>query len=947
MQETTSSGENARPEQGPIEDRTESKGEALSMRVLQSTLALHAEKNLTRLVAMVTDQLRELFGAEQAAVWLLEDRPLGDPADAFPFGEMTSSIHAGLAQAMGAEVLRTGRPVVSPAVGKDARWDKSLRPAFVPIAIGTPADRSAPFVGSAAAFPLRSPQRVLGILYLEHSSREGIFSLDAETLLTLYADQVAVAVEAVLEILRTTTDELTGALTHSSFQAVLDRWLGISRRRRSPLAVVTIDLDQFRMTNEQFGADAGNSILREVSSLIRDKAAAVETRSAGPVGAPRGLCGRYEGDEFEVVLPGMGRPEARHFALKLLEELGTLSGAARPGRPGVSASAGIAIYPEDADAKDGLILKAHEAMREAKRNGRARVVSWGDPAEAATSKTLASTDPEIGSMLVSRDGMTVLGMVNRLLQAGLDLDKTLDLALEMMIEVTKAERGFVVLATAAGEPEVRCARGMNREEIGKPRFRPSFGIVKQVLERGEAVLIPDTLRDARVSDKSSVMNLELRSILSVPIRLEQRLLGAVYLDTRSLEKQFSEEDRDLLAAFARKIARSIANLIEYRDSLKELDRLKETLAEGLQELQTKYSYENIVGKSKEMRKVFQLLDRVTDTSYSVMIYGESGTGKELIAKAIHFNGPRKAKPFVAENCGAIAETLLESELFGHMRGSFTGADQDRKGLFEIASGGTLFLDEISEMSPLMQKKLLRVIEESEIRPVGGKRCIRIDTRIIAASNKNLKGLMERGSFREDLYYRLAVIAILLPALRTRKEDIPLLVEHFLNVAAQGAPSRRKKIDRGALAGLLRHDWPGNVRELKNTIERAVVLCEGSTILPKHIVFEAERGMMSLGEMLPERTPAGAAFAGAAGGQETAGMRSPSGVALSDRQQKLIERLRVAPSITNREYAALVGVSVPTAWRDLSELETAGLIARSGRGRNSTYHLPGRLPRSEP
>ncbi len=274
------------------------------------------------------------------------------------------------------------------------------------------------------------------------------------------------------------------------------------------------------------------------------------------------------------------------------------------------------------------------------------------------------------------------------------------------------------------------------------------------------------------------------------------------------------------------------------------------------EVQQRYSFGNIIGKSPQMQRVFQLIKQVANTSSNVIIYGKSGTGKELVAKAIHYNSPRKDKPFIAVNCSAIPESLLESELFGHEKGAFTGAVSSRKGLFEEANGGTIFLDEVGDMSLAMQAKLLRVIEDKEIRAVGSDKPRKIDVRIIAATHKDLEKAVKEVTFREDLFYRLNVIPIYLPELRERVEDIPLLVEYFLKKYGEEAGRPNIKISREALACMMKYSWPGNVRELENLIERLVVLSPGDEItvneLPEHIrVCKAETLVeeLTLGERI--------------------------------------------------------------------------------------------------
>jgi len=251
-----------------------------------------------------------------------------------------------------------------------------------------------------------------------------------------------------------------------------------------------------------------------------------------------------------------------------------------------------------------------------------------------------------------------------------------------------------------------------------------------------------------------------------------------------------------------------------------------------QELEKRYHFYDLIGKSPKMQELFQLLRGIAESESTVLLQGESGTGKELVARAIHSMSPRREKPFVALNCGGLTETLLESELFGHVRGAFTGAVADKKGLFQMAHGGTLFLDEIGETPPSMQVKLLRALEEGEIRPVGGMQAIRVDVRVIAATNRDLEAAVHAGTFRADLFYRLNVIAITLPPLRERLEDLPLLVEHFLAKYNAKLKKRIREVAPEALALLLDYPWPGNIRELENVIERAVVLTRGEILLPE-------------------------------------------------------------------------------------------------------------------
>ena len=262
------------------------------------------------------------------------------------------------------------------------------------------------------------------------------------------------------------------------------------------------------------------------------------------------------------------------------------------------------------------------------------------------------------------------------------------------------------------------------------------------------------------------------------------------------------------------------------------------------ELQGKYHFGNIIGKSAQMQRIFELIEKVAPTKATVLITGDSGTGKELIARAIHYNSPRKDQPFISVNCGALPETLLESELFGHEKGAFSGAVSQRKGRFELADEGTLFLDEISEMSPPLQVKLLRVLQEMEFERVGGSHTLKVDVRVVAASNRNLKEDAANGIFRSDLYYRLNVVHVYLPPLRERKDDLYLLVRHFLTKYAKENQQELMSISSGAIERILDYPWPGNVRELENVIERAIILSDRHEIQVKDLpseVREPQRG----------------------------------------------------------------------------------------------------------
>jgi two-component system NtrC family response regulator len=350
-----------------------------------------------------------------------------------------------------------------------------------------------------------------------------------------------------------------------------------------------------------------------------------------------------------------------------------------------------------------------------------------------------------------------------------------------------------------------------------------------------------------------------------------------------------------------------------------------------QQLQQRFSFGNIVGQSKAMRKVYELIEKVAQTRATILISGESGTGKELIARSIHFNSPRRDKPFISVSCSALPESLLESELFGHERGAFTGAYALRKGRFELADGGTLFLDEVGEMSPALQVKLLRVLQEMDFERVGGTRTIHVDARVLAATNRDLRREVENGRFREDLYYRLRVVQIEVPPLRQRRDDIPLLIHHFLTKAAAANGVPVKRVGEEALRLLYRYEWAGNVRELENVIERAVILYSGEEIGPQDLPDEIRHGPRESG---PDEA-----------GRE--GAEAPSlvdegeflpYVGLNQRQIKALNFIKKNGFITSKYYTQINSVTERHALRELKQMVQRELIRPVGRGRGLRYTL---------
>lgn len=352
------------------------------------------------------------------------------------------------------------------------------------------------------------------------------------------------------------------------------------------------------------------------------------------------------------------------------------------------------------------------------------------------------------------------------------------------------------------------------------------------------------------------------------------------------------------------------------------------------QLKKKYQFSQLIGNSPMIQDVFKMIERVADTDSTILILGESGTGKELVARALHFNSRRQFAPFIPINCSALPENLLESELFGHCKGAFTGAINDKKGLFQEADGGTIFLDEIGSMSPVLQSRLLRVLQEREVRRVGDNIPVSVNVRVLSATNEPLEKRIEEGTFREDLFYRLNVIPITLPSLRERRDDIPLLTMHFLRNKINSRSGKLYSITRKALNVLAIHDWPGNVRELENAIERACALCDDSTIrvadLPPVLRRNATEGGEDLVETPEEldEPPVGLAVGGASAPAQ-ASFSQPIGSLkdyLRDQELTYVNRALAQTSGDKEKAAELLGVSVATLYRKLAEEESSRIPA---------------------
>jgi Nif-specific regulatory protein len=402
------------------------------------------------------------------------------------------------------------------------------------------------------------------------------------------------------------------------------------------------------------------------------------------------------------------------------------------------------------------------------------------------------------------------------------LDNILERLLELLFEVVPAQRGAILL-TDEGSFETSLVFGLDRAHGKNAAVNVSRTIVQQVLRDGVALLANDAPSETRLAT-DSLIAARTHSGLCVPLVLFDRTLGVVYLDSTQPRDQFNRDHLQLVTAIAGIAAVAIENARQFEWLETENERL-------LADVNIEH---NMVGESAAMQRVYHFISKVAPTDATVLISGESGTGKELAARAMHRNSKRAQKPFVAVSCAALNESLLESELFGHEKGSFTGAFAQKKGRLEIADGGTIFLDEIGELTAPLQVKLLRVLQEREFERVGGTVSINVDLRVIAATNKNLEEAIEAGQFRQDLYYRLNVVSVEMPALRERRDDVMLLANYFADKYSTRCNRKLKGFSPEVRNCLTAYDWPGNVRELENTIERAIVLGTTEWILPEDL-----------------------------------------------------------------------------------------------------------------
>lgn len=775
-------------------------------------------------------------------------------------------------------------------------------------------------------------RKILGLLYVDSRSVTKSFSPQDLELFQALANNATTALVNASLYREATCDPATGIFTRGHFESRLRDEVKLARKTGSPLSVLMVDIDHLRRLNSERGYVEADAVISRVAQIAQNRLRGID------------IVSRYGGGKFVAILPQTDATGTEAVANKIL---GAVAGEGFFGRIGsVTCSIGASTLVPGIDA-NSLVKRADQALFDAKRSGRNTYRLYHDGlANIRRTDMLAgvlSGDP-------TRDYRNTLMLLETIeeINKRADFDELLPRVVDTLLDITQAERGFLILKDDEGNLSARVARDDHKHDIEAKDF--SRSVLDRVIESNQAV------REAFAEDgpvaSASISNFSIRAVMCVPLVITgpqggARTLGAIYVDSQTAGEEFDESALAFFDTLSRQVAVAVENARLYdrvaqlnrqlqaklETTEEELEKVKVELEDRTKSLELRYTYENIVGQSPRMQQIFHLLDRVIDSTVPVFIHGESGTGKELVAKAIHYNGPRKKNRMISENCAATSESLLEAELFGHVKGSFTGAQADRKGLFELATKGTLFLDEVGDMSLGMQKKLLRVLQEGEIRRVGGKDTIQVDVRIVSASNKDLKKLVDEGKFREDLYYRLNVVKVDLPPLRERKEDLPLLIDHFLNMENTGPP---KSFSAEAMQMILRYNWPGNIRELKNVVERAKIISDGDQMTKDHIILDTvfdprQKGVSAMGP-----APGGSMPPPAPGMPEMP--TEPYYFDLNERQRKLLEYLKTYGQIRNRDYYEIMQVSKSTGWRDIKGLIEKNIVLSHGKGKGSIYTL---------
>ncbi len=766
------------------------------------------ERDPRRVLGRILDAALEYIDAEHGFLILSGSGSPVIGAARTRAGETMAPVQEEMSRTILKHVLATGKPFLETDIA--ANFDVSGQASVKRLALR-----------AVFAWPIEFQGKHLGVIYLDWRKRWPKRRVEEiQEMLAAFARGAAIVLEHARLCAGAIHDRLTGAYTRSYCEQRMRQEIDRARRGGRPFSYLLLDIDRFALVNDIHGVEFGDRVLCEVGRRVAgwlrggDIAASHALDEAGP--EP----GRHGGDEFEVLLPETPSEDARRVAERICRALEREAVVLDGKTLWVTASVGVATFPDHADSAENLTRAAEEALYLAKRSGRNRVeaAKGASAASAAEAERRAlAHDSDLETLAFSRDAQALLGMLTRLLGGALDLDRRIEVMLDTLGNATGADVSHLLLlghGEKAGRILTRTLRGA---AIGAPPDPRSIVVVEAV-QSGAPVRVADVTQEPRIREESARSG-RVGSVLCVPLLSGVRPFAAVLLEVRSREHRFTQEDEALVAAFARKAAPALHEALLAGERDAELSRMRVIVEEALRSERLRYDWSKVVAESRAMKEVLLTLDRMVDSPYPLLLVGESGSGKDLLARAVHYNGPRKAHPFFAVNCAALSETLLDSELFGHVQGAFTGADQDRVGVFEAAGEGTLFLDEVGEMSPGMQVKILRAIEQREVRPVGGRETIPVRCRLICATNRDLEEMVGEGLFREDLFYRLAVLRARVPPLRERPEDVAPLLERM----SREAGGQGLEITPEALARLQQCPWRGNVRELESEVKRLQTL----------------------------------------------------------------------------------------------------------------------------
>lgn len=550
-----------------------------------------------------------------------------------------------------------------------------------------------------------------------------------------------------------------------------------------------------------------------------------------------------------------------------------------------------------------------------RKAGNRRCESVGIP------QRLVIGEQAISVAVETREGRE-LGLLTRMgeaLGSALDPHAFFEQAMEAMAnELGMVRCTLVLMDKRSNKLKIAAARDLSSEEQSRGQYEVGEGVTGEVVKTGVAEIIPDIGKDGRFLNRTVARGKDFASptaFICVPLKIDDEVVGALSVDRPFAFESALQKDLRLLSI----VASIVSQVLKINRMVRvEKEEILSRDQGRLRELRSRYRLDNVIGESDAIRNILAMAATAAKSRASILVTGETGTGKELIAKVVHYNSARASGPLIKVNCGALPEDLLESELFGHVKGAFTGAWQDRKGRFEVADGGTLFLDEIGEMSPRLQVKLLRVLQEREFEPVGSPKTVSVDVRVVTATSKDLREEAGAGRFREDLYYRLNVIPIRLPPLRERRDDIPLLIDHFLDKFNRENRRNVRKLSRKVLDILLEYPWPGNVRELENCIERMVVMSDGDALspdlMPVEILDHERRGRLCR-KLPPAREMTdikAAAERLCAGADDLASVRT----LLLQTMEETVIRAGLLKKMSQRDLAAKLGMSRMTLRKKL-------------------------------